>query len=116
MPKRTATPDEIARQIRDLVEQLNHATLTTDITAPRISATVQALLSALQHLPQTLDQLDAALTAQARADNIRMDNGDEPTAAVRTTRVALASTKHRIESATDQLQRAATPLFSMAAK
>ncbi len=115
MPKQP-DPAKIARTARDAVEQLNHATATPDIPAPIISATTQAVLSLLQHLPQTIEQLNWALAARQRSYEIRTDNGTDPAAAVREVDEAMRATVGALEAASSALQRAATPLFSMAAK
>lgn len=113
MPK--LDPTKAARTARDAIETLNHATITQPIPAPIISSTVQTLISLLGHLPQGLEQLGWALAERQRAEAIRMDDSNDPAAPVAEVTAALQDTVRHLIAAQAALQRAASPLFGMAA-
>ncbi|MFE2911287.1 hypothetical protein [Kitasatospora indigofera] len=116
MPKQPTDPAAIARTARDAVEALNHATGLANIPAPATSATTQALLSLVQRLPQTVEQLADAVLFQAKRDGIRMDDGSDPIEAAIQVRAALLDARCELGAAADSIQRAASHLFHMAAK
>ena len=110
-------PTKQAYVARDAIEKINHATLNQkQLPAPVISSTVQALLQTVQRLPQGLEQLAWQIRQRQTEDAIRMDDRSDSAAAVRDVDRALADAVHHLDAAAQAIQRAASPLFHMAAK
>ena len=113
---RNLDPEKAATTAAAAIQSLNHITLNGKITAPQLSATVQALLGMVRRLDQTFDQLGQQLDGRLREDDISMDTGEDPAAVVPGVREALAESCAAAEVLAAALQKVASPLWQMAAR
>ncbi|MBT2384486.1 hypothetical protein [Streptomyces sp. ISL-11] len=116
MSSQQPVPADLAREARDLVEQVNHAVLDAPeaLTAPRIHETTRALMQLVERLPQTFEQLADVLELRAREGAIRMDTAEDPDAAARAAAEDLRAAAAEAHQLARHLTQPAGALFSMA--
>ncbi|MDH6110189.1 hypothetical protein P3T36_004879 [Kitasatospora sp. MAP12-15] len=121
-------PVKIAYEAAEAIRQLNHVTLNECLPAPRISATMQALVVMLDRLPQLFEQLAHQLQQRQAEGKVVMDTREDPAIVVAEVLAQLADAKAIAEPAhysaygtpagalSKTVHAAASSLFSMAAK
>ncbi|MDT0449964.1 hypothetical protein [Streptomyces hesseae] len=109
------SPGRIAGDAADLIQALNHATFSPSALPypPLVSETAQAVVRLVDRIPQSLEQLTAAVRLHAATGLIRMDDGIDPTEAAGQVIEALNEAVHAAGKLSGSLHRAASVLFSM---
>ncbi|MEU8887342.1 hypothetical protein [Streptomyces sp. NPDC048442] len=99
-------------------QRLNRETSNLDslLTPPHVSEVVQSLTQLTDRLPQTLDQLAAALRRQHAEGLVRMDDGSPAGPAAEKFLHHLGEARLHARTLSDSLHKAASPLFHMGSK
>ncbi|MFD5428504.1 hypothetical protein [Streptomyces sp. NPDC127084] len=95
------TPAELATEAAEALRALNHRTLDSKAytAPPAVGDTAHGIRTLIERLPQTLDQMNAALLRLDVEKAIRMDDGTDPEVAVAVCEAAL----RRAQLLTDDL-------------
>ncbi|MFB6518727.1 hypothetical protein [Streptomyces sp. NPDC056401] len=110
------TPSQHAVAAADAIQLLNRSLLDTkDISAPEISATVQAVIRLVDRMPQALSHLSARLVREQKAERIRMDDGSDPAKAAMWVETFLTDAETDVVDAAKSLHAAGSLLFKMGA-
>ncbi|BBG20739.1 hypothetical protein RVR_P1125 (plasmid) [Actinacidiphila reveromycinica] len=107
-------PAKLARQARDLIEQLNHVVLNDAraLSAPVLSETVQVLKQLVERLPQAFEQTADVLEMLAEQDKVVVD-GQDPKAAVAEVAAELRAAGAGSQQLAKELANPASALFLM---
>lgn len=125
---RRPSPTLAAITAADAIQKLNGITLDQRLSAPLISATMQALTRLVDQLPQTFEQLAYQLEQRQAEGDIRMDTDEDPAQVVPEVLARFAEAGAMCEPAgyrefrspggplSSAVHAAASPLFHMTAK
>ncbi|MFI9630482.1 hypothetical protein [Streptomyces sp. NPDC052042] len=107
-------PAKLARQARDLIEDLNHVVLddARTLSAPQLPETIQALKQLVERLPQAFEQTADVLELLAKNGKVTIEQGDVNTE-VATTTAALRTVAADSEQLGKSLANPASALFLM---
>jgi hypothetical protein len=107
-------PAKLARQARDLIEQLNCVVLddARALSAPVLSETTQVLKQLVERLPQAFEQTADVLEMLAKQDKVVVD-GQDPKAAVAEVAAELRAAGASSERLAKDLANPASALFLM---
>ncbi|WP_183068981.1 hypothetical protein [Streptomyces sp. gCLA4] len=109
-------PSEIAHAAAESVRKLNHCLVNAkEVPAPELSATVQALITLVARLPQTLSQLSAHLVREQRAGQVRMEDGSDSAKPVAYVDTFLTDAETDVSDVSKSLHAAGSLLFKMGA-
>ena len=94
----TKTPGQLATEAAEAIRALNHRTIDAESydTPPSVGGAAYGLRTLTERLPQSLDQMEAALLRFEAEDGIRMDDGTDPTYAVAECAAALAVARQHL--------------------
>lgn len=96
------------------IREINHETFDSRSLPfpPMVSEIVQPLVSMLDRLPQTLEQLAVVVRRQQAAGLIRMDDGTDSEEAATSVVRQLGAASEALQEGSQLLHRAASTLFS----
>ncbi|MGJ5899393.1 hypothetical protein ACSCBZ_46760 [Streptomyces niveiscabiei] len=108
-------PAELARQARDLIEELNHVVLddASALSAPALSETTQVLKQLVEQLPQAFDQTASVLEMLAKRGKVVVDGDQDPKVAVAEVAAELRAVAISSEQLAKDLADPASALFLM---
>lgn len=111
----TRDPQTIAHAAAEEVRALNHSTLAPDAfaTPSDVSSAADGIATLLQRLPQTLDQIGAALSRFEGKQAIRMDDGTNVGEQVALVLQAVQTAQAGLGMAESAFRGAAGPLSHM---
>ncbi|AXE23547.1 hypothetical protein C0216_08795 [Streptomyces globosus] len=110
----SVTPSGYAATAADGIRALNHTLINAKaVPAPELSATVQALITLLDRLPQALSSISTHLVREQKAERVRMDNATDPAAAVIDVDTHLTDAEADLADVTAHLRQAGALLFAM---
>lgn len=108
-------PAKLARQARDLIEELNRVVLddARTLSAPVLSETTQVLKQLIERLPQAFDQTASVLEMLAGQDKVVVDGDQDPKAAVAEVAAEMRAVATSSEQLAKDLANPASALFLM---
>jgi hypothetical protein len=108
-------PAKLARQARDLIEDLNRVVLddARTLSAPVLSETTQVLKQLVERLPQAFEQTADVLEMLAEQDKVVMDGDQDPKTAVAEVAAELRAAGASSEQLAKDLANPASALFLM---
>ncbi|MGE7390861.1 hypothetical protein ACQKM2_35840 [Streptomyces sp. NPDC004126] len=111
----TTDPVRLVRDARDAVERVNNAFLDDGarLSAPAVSATVQALKELVERLPQALDQAAAVIELLGARERVVMDTGQDAEAFTAEVAAQLRAAATSSEQLAKELAAPASTLFHM---
>ncbi|QHC26403.1 hypothetical protein [Streptomyces sp. GS7] len=97
------------------IREINHGTFGREALPfpPQVSEVAQPLAVMVDRLPQTFDQLSAAVRRHLSAGLIRMDDGTEPDQAAKEVLQHLGDAQDSVRALSDSLHKGAAVLFHM---
>ncbi|MFE2283847.1 hypothetical protein ACFXDJ_06715 [Streptomyces sp. NPDC059443] len=107
-------PSDHAITAADAIQKMNHALINSGNTsAPEISATVQALITLVDRLPEALGRLSNHLVREEKAARVRMDDNSDPAKAVVWVDTFLTDADSDLADVSKSLHAAGSLLFKM---